>query len=272
MADDALLRLAARLAGGDPQEEVELSTATWPRAPEFLEVPGDLIGCVVRRRAGELYGAECYLEVPTGEGAVLDRITRLFEAAGWDSVEPPGLMHRSGPFVATGQDGSRWRNFVRGQSGPYYGVTVGRIHDRRADVMVRWDPGTRYHPGWADSSPPRIGGSDLIPPLSVPEGVELRPGGAGGSEMDWHSDAIVVPPQDADALEAHFAKQLTAGGWRRQDRAVAGRVAWSEWTVPRPDWIGVLVVWPIGEKQQRVAIQVASARHLDSVARSFRVP
>lgn len=71
-----------------------------------------------------------------------------------------------------------------------------------------------------------------LPRLIPPAGVNLMPGGGGGSTDHWTSQASATTNQPVAMLEAHFAAQLAAAGWVRRAGEAAELLAWSAWTVP----------------------------------------
>ncbi len=66
---------------------------------------------------------------------------------------------------------------------------------------------------------------DAVPRLVAPEGVEFAQAGATGG---W----VATTARGATELEAHFAAQMAAAGWRRQAGEGVGLLAWSLWLPP----------------------------------------
>jgi hypothetical protein len=80
-------------------------------------------------------------------------------------------------------------------------------------------------------SHPRPPGSDL-PSLRPPPGVSLNELSSGGGGGSWSSNASIKTALPVADLEAHFAAQLAAAGWKRVKGAAAGPLAYSTWTMP----------------------------------------
>ena len=83
-----------------------------------------------------------------------------------------------------------------------------------------------------------------MPWLTPPPGVRITSSGSGGSTDSWETRATAQTSMSAAELEAHYARQLEAGGWTRRDWRADGILAWSAWTVADDDrqWSALLYV------------------------------
>src|SRR2546428_3391857 len=69
-------------------------------------------------------------------------------------------------------------------------------------------------------------GWDLLAELRPPPGVKLQPQGMSGGGGRWTSEARAQTKMPVPELEAHFAKQLAAAGWRRIAGTAGGTTGW----------------------------------------------
>jgi len=252
---------------------MEEATVTLGELPAELaaEVPlpanAVVVGTVTHRRAGKRLRADAYLDV-TG---VAREVMRFYEdglrSRGWKLAppQPPG-MH--GGFVATPPGFGHTRTFVRGKSGPFMGVSIKAGHTQTHDVTVHWDAGTEGpHPGASQRMPGgRLMAGELVPPLLPPDGVEVLPGGSGGSDAEWRTEADAFSDVSTAELERHYAQQLARVGWREQEAGAEGPLAWSRWRLAADDYEALLVVLKLPLPSRRLlALRVESPRRREQI-------
>jgi hypothetical protein len=213
------------------------------------EVPPELVdrtelrflGSVVRRRAGELVGAEMIFEgAGDPEAVAADYATHLV-GLGWERIEqprPPG-----GGFQHRAMMGSRLL-VAKGESAMVY-VHAADREDGGAELRVGYDP-VHIQDMLANLGPALDPEASVLPQLKPPPGVRLQPEGMGGGGGTWRSDARAHAELAPTELEAYFAKQLEAAGWGRVSGSAEDSFAWSSWLVPSVpparEWRGVLLV------------------------------
>ena len=199
------------------------------------------LGSVVRRRAGELVGAEMIFDGVGDPDAVAADYATILVGLGWERIEQP--RPPSGGFQHRAMMGSTLL-VAKGESALVY-VHAADREDGGAELRVRYDPvhgqdvmanirrGTQYE-------------ESVLPDLKPPPGVKLQPEGTGGGGGTWRSDARAHTEIAPTELEAYFAKQLEAAGWGRVSGSADDSFAWSSWLVPSVpparEWRGVLLV------------------------------
>ena len=241
-----LRELAGRLLahpGPDGKTTAELFLAEVPPdTPADLIVPKglDLLGSLVRRRDGRITGVEVILD---GHDAVSDFLIGydrdLVSHGGrrWERPfrEPHGFDAGSamGPtaiFVNDAAVSGLWIDAREGEGGR---TEVGLRYDREnaADMVNMPRPGP-VPPDW-----------DVLPELQPPQGLKFESRGSHGGSGRWTSEARAQTEMPVPDMEAHFAKQLIAAGWRRIGGTADETVGWSSWEVPKPgNWQGFLLV------------------------------
>jgi hypothetical protein len=198
-------------------------------------------GSVVRRRAGELVGAEMMFEGPGDPEAVAANYATILVGLGWQRVEQPrppggGFQHRTMMGTTLLVD--------KGESAMVYLHAADR-EDGAVELRVRYDP---VHAQDMLANLGRAMGHEesVLPHLKPPPGVRLQPEGMGGGGGTWRSDARAHTDLAPTELEAYFAKQLEAAGWGRVGGSADEFFAWSSWLVPSVpparEWHGVLLV------------------------------
>lgn len=87
---------------------------------------------------------------------------------------------------------------------------------------------------------------ELLPKLKSPAGAQMDgSGGGGSSDRDAYASATFTSDLDAAALNAQYASQLKAAGWKLIKQAEADGVAWSSWELQDKQgkpWAGMLTV------------------------------
>jgi hypothetical protein len=248
--------LAAPYPIPDRQQEatVQLLPGQVPTdLPFVFQLPpaAQVVGSMVRS-GGPLSGTTVVLDIPGAPDDVLTFYARELEAQHW---RPASI----GPFPSSGgfqtNPPGMGPVYCQSPNGPSLSLT---IHPRTAgpnDVRLSTStsPGLCNPPSPPGGTPQMPLGATLLPRLTPPPGVDLRGGsGGGGGPNRWSSEATAETTRSPAELEAHFAQQLAAAGWIRQDGRADGRLAWSAWTVPAEgDWRGLLVVaeWPEADRR-----------------------
>lgn len=95
----------------------------------------------------------------------------------------------------------------------------------------------------------------LVPPLYPPAGAERIDAGGGGVQVAFATEL------SSAELEAHYAQQLAAAGWRRQAGGADGLLVWSNWQARGDVDAQTLLYalqWPTANRRL-VALQVDSA-------------
>jgi hypothetical protein len=264
-------RVIARSHGMD-LPEVKLGELATELAREIPVPDGAVIvGSVTYRRNGKQMRSDAYIDARGEIRDVLAFYEERLRARGWKVAAPqPAGMH--GGFVAMAPGFGSIRTFVRGDEGPFIGVSVKSGRGGMLDVAAHWDSGIEgLHP----AAPRRPLGvplaEGLVPVLLPPDGIEVIPGGSGGSDADWRTEAEAFTDTPPSELEAHYADQLAQAGWTRQDGSTEGPLAWSRWRLRADQYEGMLLVLRLPvPARQLLLIRVESARARER--RSGRVP
>lgn len=247
---DSLRELAARLLnplGPDLRPlDVELLPGQVPsELPLELPLPpgARLLGSAAYRSDDALQQAIVLLDVELSPEDVLSFYRRELPARGWSALSrapQPGGFILSTMLVT--------ETFCEGDHDAWLSVTAQPHSGNRTGVRIHIDLSTA---GPCSGAPePAVYAShagERLPPLTVPPGVRLYPGGSGGSDDHWFAHALAETELSAAELEPHLAGQLEHHGWERVATSSAGPVVCSAWRVAgEDDWQGILVVaeWP----------------------------
>ena len=185
------------------------------------------IGSVVRRRAGELVGAEMIFDGQGDPDAVAADYATTLVGLGWERIEQPrppggGFQHRAMMGSTLLVD--------KGKSATVYLHAADR-EDGGAELRVRYDP-VHAPEALANIRRGTHHEESVLPTLKPPPGVKLQPEGTGGGGGTWRSDARAHTEMASSELEAHFARQLEVAGWGRLSGSADEFFAWSSWLVP----------------------------------------
>jgi hypothetical protein len=212
-------------------------------APAELPVPGDLklLGSLARRRDGDLIGLEVILDGAKPVSDFLAGYERELESRGWRRFEQ--FHHQPGGFDAGWHMGPA-AILVNESAVSALFIGARQVESGRSEVGLRYDRenaanmmNNQQGPG---AQPP---GWDVLPELRPPPGLKLQPLGSHGGGGSWTSEARAQTEMPVPELEAHFAKQLAAAGWRRIGGAADETVGWSNWEMPKPgNWRGFLLI------------------------------
>jgi hypothetical protein len=286
-----LLELAVRLLaqrGGSTQVVDRLLPGRLAdELPFDLPIPpnGRLLGSLVR--SSDLNGTS--VEVVMDAPGLPDQVLAIFDEAmppqGWGPPPPgtPGMFAPGSPPGGGFQPPDqvtrlvpRSSTYCREPNGAFLTVTANPRESGPNDLraMLQFPPTSLTGSGYGACAilqpvpPPGPGtiapGPDLLPRLTLPEGVSLDQGAGRGSGAtglgSYGTGATVITEMSVTSLEAYFAEQLGALGWTRQAGSAGDLVAWSIWRLPRQDvWQGTLVVLRRpGEERRTLMVRVDS--------------
>jgi len=214
-----------------------------PDTPSDLILPGDLdlIGSLARRREGQITGVEVILDGTNPVADFLGGYERALESHGWRRFEYP---HRQPGGFDGGFHMGPTAIFVNETAVSALWIAARKVGGGRTEVGLRYDRENAANmmsnmPGPGPEPP----GWDLLPELRPPPSVKVQPQGMSGGGGRWTSEARAQTELPVPELEAHFAKQLAAAGWRRIAGTADETTGWSSWDVPKPgNWRGLLLV------------------------------
>ena len=233
--------------------------------------PGSrLVGSVVRPSFGpgpvptpSGESVEVVLDAPGAAREVLAFYDRAFVERGLSMAPQSGRGQPPGGFLPTaGILNSAL--YCQSEQGPFVSLNVFPKANGPNDVRIHIETGS---PGPC-SGPPlpprgRLPGppDDPLPPLEAPSGVQLQMTGGSFAPFLRTSEAFAETEASVAELEAHYAAQLAAAGWRRLDGRAEGSLAWSLWQLPgdeeRQGFLYVLA--GPGPNRRTLHVQVASA-------------
>jgi hypothetical protein len=247
---DSLEELAVRLLS-------HLGPDLRPLGVELLpgQVPGELplelplppgarlLGSAAYRSDGALRQAVVILDIELSSEDALSFYRRELPARGWN---PLPRIRQPGGFVLGTVLASD--TFCGGERDSWLSVTAQPQSENRTGVRIHIDLSTAGPCSGAPEPAPYVShAGERLPPLTLPPGVRLYPGGSGGSDDHWFAHALAETELSAAELEAHLAGQLERHGWECVATSSAGPVVCSAWHVAgEDDWQGILVVaeWP----------------------------
>lgn len=236
----ALRELAERLLDyGNEQPVKLLIDALPPAAPAEVTLPegSRLLGSLVRGSGDATIVFDTAL--PAAEVAEFYR-ERLV-AAGWT----PRDFTRVGGFLpGTGPGLQRWTEFCGVRRGPLLGLDIAQPAGGPTHVRLTLQPPSRHNPCAHREPLVQSTSRGRIPDLAPPPGARQTPEGGGGSDRNWHSDALLHSELDPEVVIAHFASQLTRYGWRQTEAGQGARMGWSSWEFQDEDgerWQGLLL-------------------------------
>ncbi len=244
----ALRLLTPRYPGAPEPEEVQLLTAELPPSlPVEMPLPdgAQVIGSLVR---GE-EETEIILDAPQSPDEVVSFYKERLTTGGWEMPEAAG---QPSGFVSSGVESGA--SFCQEEADVALWVYASESERDMTDVRLNLSDARnsvcnlRMGPGDLDSP---------IPVLAAPRGARQMSAG-GGSSGDAHDQSATLDTELSSAeLATHYAEQLEAAGWTRQDEGAAGPIAWSRWQVEddRGDqWHGLFFVIEIpGQLEKRFA-------------------
>ncbi len=242
-ADDAaqLHELAERLLtypGGIPGGQAETVELLPGQAPgdSAIDIPAPdgsrLVGSAVHRDGDKTTRLDEVLDVPGSTQDIITFYQSALKKRGWNTGSE-NMKGRSGFLPSTG---SATQFFCPEKGDSWLTLTVSPRADAPNDVRLHLEA---TNPGPCDLSrygaPGVAGLEDKIPALYAPDGVQVQPtggSGGGGPYARSASSAIAETDKSPADVEAAFARQLEAAGWKRVAGASEGPLAWSTWTVP----------------------------------------
>jgi hypothetical protein len=255
---------------------IELLPGSLP-SPMPVDIPlpdgGHLVGSAVRGIGDVRQGIEVVADVGQTAARVAEHYRQHFNAAGWTAP-----YHGPGPRGFQPSAPQLNQAFCKAGVGFANVAAFGR-ENGTTDLRINYQLEVAL-PGGSGSlptkptmigcggdvvqpMPPRFPpGYELLPALFAPDGLAIETTGGGGGPSTWTSEATTKTDMTSVALEAHFAKQLEASGWKRTAGAAGGPLVWSAWSVAGEGgpWHGLLFVLDGPGEQQRVLhVRVMSA-------------
>jgi hypothetical protein len=159
---------------------------------------------------------------------------------GW---QPAPQYQPGGGFVSDWDQGGR---FCLGESEAYLEVRSVERPDQPTDVRITLQAPVEYFPCQVEDAGYMDAGSQLIPTLAAPQGVQITSSGAGSSsDSSAYNSADLQTTLSIDELMTHYNAQLEQAGWEMFDQGTSEVVAWSAWKLVDEngdEWGGNLVV------------------------------
>jgi hypothetical protein len=205
--------------------------------------------------------AEIILDMPSPPEQVITFYKERLEADGW--VEPETFRgHRQSGFTHAGFPGEMNSiTLCKDINTPGFNIQAfsgrGTMTDVRIDIA-----GGEFSPCGQQRGPKsrrmeRHGFYDLIPALAPPEGARQTGGGGSGGSDSASSRATLETDVELNALLPHYAKQLEAAGWIKQDEGQSGPFAWNAWAFQDEDnepWHGTFFILKSPGKQREYSL------------------
>lgn len=218
-----------------------------------------LIGTAVRTRGSDR-SADIVLDAPGDPEQVAMAYEQGFKDQGWSAPAGAFGAGPGGGFQAATPPVSKL--VCRGESA-LISISVAARSGAPNDVRLSVQPNLSSLGGSSACSAKgrgQAGGSNHLPAIRPPDGVNLQGGGGGssssigggsGNVSRQSSDATATGSLSAGELEAAFAKQLVAAGWTRLAGRDDGALAWSTWSSNESGWSGTLIVADTATKDRR---------------------
>jgi hypothetical protein len=290
----SLQELAERLLGGSNggQGKAELMPGKLPDDLPFSLPALDgwrTVGSVVFKSSEsgmpDFWHSTVVLDAPGDPSVAYTAIQTGLEQQGWKIDEVDMFSnHDSGGFLSSGEFPNMFSNRTDFPDGVGYhmlelcrdakaimlNIQTNKVDSGTAGLNLSVESFGSMMP--CGSFARRSSGSDAakMPNLTAPEGVQVMGGGGSSGGSSSSSEGFAKTDKSAGFLEAHYAKQLEAAGWTRQDGKDAGPLAWSLWKVPgKDDTQGFLYVLEMpGGKVRTLTLRVDNAADM-SVYSSF---
>ena len=207
--------------------------------------------------------AEVILDMPLSAEQVIAFYKERLGADGW--VEPDVFRgHRRSGFTHAGFPGeTNSITLCKGADTPGFNIQAfsgrGSLTDVRIDIA-----GGEYSPCFQQRGPKsrrmeRHGFHDLIPALAPPEGARQTGGGGSSGQDTVSSHAMLETDVELAALIPHYAKQIEAAGWIKQDEGQSGTFAWNAWKFQDEDnepWRGTFFILKSPGRQREYSLYV----------------
>jgi hypothetical protein len=240
-ADDAaqLRELAERLLtypGGTPGGQARTVELLPGRAPgdSALDIPtpdgSRVVGSAVHRAGDKTTRLDEVLDIPGSTQDIFAFYQGVLKKRGWNT----GSENQQGGFQPSTSSFTRF--FCPEQGDSWLTLSISPRDDAPNDVRIHLDLTNSGPCDLSSHGAPGVAGpGDKIPALYAPDGVQMQPtGGSGGGGPYARSASSAVAETDKSPadVEAAFAQQLEAAGWKRVAGASEGPLAWSTWTMP----------------------------------------
>jgi hypothetical protein len=289
--DASMQELAERLLAGSNggQEKAELMPGKLPDDMPFTLPALDgwrTIGSVAYSsndsRMADFRRSMVVLDAPGEPSVAYAAIRAALEQQGWKVSEDDMMSHHdSGGFLSSGELPDMFRNPPESPDGVGYHmlelcrdskavmltVQTSKVDSSTAGLNLSVETYGSMMPCGAFAN--TASGSDAVnmPKLTPPDGVQVTGGGGSFGGSSSSSEAFAETDKSAGLLEAHYAKQLEAAGWTRQDGKDAGPLAWSLWKVPGKDDVqGFLYVLEMpGGKVRTLTLRVDNGADITTI-------
>lgn len=247
--------LVATSGGSSEPRSVDVLPARLPGdLPLALPTPpgARLVGSAVLYTRMRTTAWDVIYDAPGTAAAVNDFYADVLPALGWDA--PPSESRPARGFYPAVM-GVAQRGIFCG-NGASLLVNTGPTAAGSLYVRVRLDAaGSLCTPAALTAASGGPSATDALPGLAAPSGVPLRLTSGSFTAERAATTATAATTMPAAALEAHYARQLTAAGWMRVDGAMSegfGAFAWSTWILPGAgDFRGFLSVLDAGDADRR---------------------
>lgn len=163
--------------------------------------------------------------------------------------------------------------FCQSANGPWLSLLVAPQANGPNDVRIQLQPAGGGECGAAPApvgatpgaspeavAPPGVTGSSLLPSLEAPASAQPRGSTTNSGPGRLSAETRLESERPPAELQAHYAAQLTALGWRQTASGGDTATAWSTWRLPgEGSWQGLLFVgaWP-GQSRHAVYLTVES--------------
>jgi len=262
MLEDLLVRLTTHWYDPRNSGKPQVLLGQVPSLPVTLPLPegSRVIGTLIH---GPEH-ADIVLDVPLPAEQVIEFYKERLGADGW--AEPDMFRgHRPGGFTHAGIPGRVDSiTLCKGTDTPGFNIQAfsgqGSMTDVRVDIVGgEFSPCSQQH-GPKSRRMEHHGFYELIPQLAPPEGARQMGGGGGSSgQNSADSRAALETDMEFAALIPHYAKQLEAAGWTKQDEGQSGPIAWNAWTFKDEDnepWRGFFFILKAPGREREYSLYV----------------
>ena len=259
MLEDLLVRVTTHWYDPRKQGRTQVLLGQIPSLPVNFPLPDGsrVLGTLIHGPES----AEIILDMPLSAEQVIAFYKERLGADGW--VDPDTFRgHRQSGFTHAGIP-AQMNNITlcKGTDTPGFNIQAfagrGPLTDVRIDIA-----GGEFSPCGQQRGPKsrhmeRHGFYDLIPVLAPPEGAKQTGGGGSGGQDNASSRAMLETDVELAALIPHYAKQLEAAGWIKQDEGQSGPFAWNAWKFQDEDnepWRGTFFILKSPGRQREYSL------------------